>query len=101
MQQFDVVWYGRAAAWVGAALILLMAVTGRQVALVTVAAVLGLIIGMALLLYSIPGGRVRDADQRDAGFVRGAVSPWPRVTQAVAPAVSSGESSAGTEDREE
>lgn len=76
MQHFDVVWYGRAAAWVGAALILLMAVTGRQVALVTVAAILGLIVGMGLLLYSIPGGRVPDTVDRlpSTGMADGASS---------------------------
>jgi hypothetical protein len=40
-----------------------MAISGRQVALVTVIAVLGLIVGIALVLYAIPGGRFDDGVQ--------------------------------------
>jgi membrane protein implicated in regulation of membrane protease activity len=60
MFRFDGVWYGRAAAWIGGGLLLLMAATGRQVGIVSVAAVIAVFIGAGLLLYSIPGERIQD-----------------------------------------
>lgn len=56
MDQFDAVWYGKAGVWIGSVLLVLMAVSGKQVAFVTVLAVLGVGAGVSLLLYSIPFG---------------------------------------------
>lgn len=54
MKTADITWYGRAAVWIGVALLLLMAVAGHQVAIVTVLAVLAVIAGIVLLIYAIP-----------------------------------------------
>jgi hypothetical protein len=64
VSHFDAAWYGRAGAWIGGLLLLIMALTGRQVAVVSVVAVIGLIVGTGLLLYSIPGGRIDDSNHR-------------------------------------
>lgn len=56
MTERDVVWYGRAAVWVGAALLLLMAFTGAQIAVVSILSVLGIITGTIMLLYAGPFG---------------------------------------------
>lgn len=54
MRQFDAVSCGRAGVWTGSGLLLVMAMTGRQNALLSVLSVFAVAIGVVLLLYSIP-----------------------------------------------
>lgn len=54
MSRRDIVWYGRAFVWIGCALLLLMAFTGKQIGFVSVVSVLGAMIGVCLLMYAIP-----------------------------------------------
>lgn|GEM_PF-6139735 len=70
--RFDGVWYGRASAWCGCALLVLMAVAGRQVVLVTVIAVLLALIGFVLLLWYGPrsGGTTEPDRNGETGAVR-------------------------------
>lgn len=50
----DRVWYARAGVWMGVGLLLLMAFLHRQVALVTILAVLAIMVGVVVLLFNIP-----------------------------------------------
>jgi hypothetical protein len=50
----DINWYARSAVWLGVALLLLMAFTGAQVAVVTILAVVGICTGVVVLIYTIP-----------------------------------------------
>ena len=58
MSRGDAVWYGRVAVWIGTALLLLMAVTGTQIPYVSVVAVAAIVVGLILLVWTIPWGRV-------------------------------------------
>ena len=57
MKLQDLVWFGRAFVWIGVALLLLMAFSGRDIAPLSTIAVIGTIAGIALLLYAGPWSR--------------------------------------------
>ncbi len=54
MHPSDAIWYARAAVWIGIVLLFLMAFLHRQVAVVSVLAVVGIASGVIVLAYSIP-----------------------------------------------
>lgn len=64
MSRSDIGWYGRTSVWVGTGLLLVMALSGAQVAIVTVLSVLSIISGLILLVYSIPFRRATAAEKQ-------------------------------------